>query len=112
MKRSLLLFLALSCFAFADGTQTWTQSKYDEFEKGTSKGVAIRSDGIIELAPAFKAVYTTPSTYIWSIASDKEGNAYVATGSPGRVYRVTPSGQATIVFQPQELQVQALIAAA
>ena len=30
------------------------------------------------------------------------------TGSPARVYRITPEGKSTIIFQPQELQVQAL----
>jgi sugar lactone lactonase YvrE len=93
----------------AEGTRSWEQRKFDDFEKGTAKGVAIRSEGALELAPSFKAIYTTPSTYIWSIAADAQGNAYAATGAPGRVYRITPQGQATVIFQPQELQVQSLL---
>ena len=38
--------------------------------------------GGLELAPAFKAISTTPSTYIWSIAADQSGNLYAATGAP------------------------------
>ena len=34
---------------------------------------------------------------------------YAAAGSPARVYRITPDGQATTIFEPQELQVQALV---
>lgn len=94
--------------AFADGTRTWEQSKFDELSKGTATGVAIRSMGGLELAPAFKQLYATPSTYIWAIASDNAGNVYAATGAPARVYRITPGGQASIIFEPQELQVQAL----
>lgn len=94
--------------AFAEGTRTWEQSKFEELTKGTATGVAIRSAGGLELAPAFKALYATPSTYIWAIAADDAGNVYAATGAPARVYRITPQGQATIVFEPQELQVQAL----
>ena len=94
--------------AFADGTRTWEQSKFDELTKGTPTGVAIRSSGGLELAPSFKLFYATPSTYIWAVASDDAGNIYAATGSPARVYRITPDGQATIIFEPQELQVQAL----
>jgi hypothetical protein len=94
--------------AFAEGTRTWEQSKFDELTKGTTKGVAIRSAGGLELAPVFKPLYATPSTYIWAIASDDAGNVYTATGAPARVYRVTPDGQASIIFEPQELQVQAL----
>ena len=94
--------------AFAEGTRTWEQSKFDELVKGTANGVAIRSSGGLELAPSFKLLYSTPSTYIWAVAADEAGNVYAATGSPARVYRITPDGKSTIIFQPQELQVQAL----
>jgi len=101
--------LALATFALAQGTRTWEQSKFEELTKGTAKGIALRSEGGLELAPAFKALATTPSTYIWSIASDSAGNIYAAAGSPARVYRITPDGQSTAIFEPQELQVQALV---
>ncbi len=95
-------------FASGEGTRTWEQSKFEDLSKGTAAGVAIRSTGGLELAPAFKAISTTPSTYIWSIASDPSGNLYAATGSPARVYRISPQGQSSAIFEPQELQVQAL----
>ncbi len=94
--------------AFAEGTRTWEQSKFDELIKGTATGVAIRSTGGLELAPTFKSLYATPSTYIWAIATDDAGNVYVAAGAPARVYRITPDGKAAIIFEPKELQVQAL----
>ncbi len=101
----------LSSFAFAEGTLTWEQSKFEDLIKGTAHGIAFRSGGGLELAPAFKALATTPSTYIWSIASDAAGNIYVAAGAPARVYRITPDGKVTTIFEPQELQVQALVVA-
>jgi hypothetical protein len=94
--------------AFAEGTRTWEQSKFDDLTKGTATGVAIRSADGLELAPTFKSLYATPSTYIWAIAADDAGNVYMAAGAPARVYRVTPAGKATIIFEPKELQVQAL----
>ena len=101
--------LSLVSTAFAEGTRTWEQSKFDELTKGTATGVAIRSEGGLELAPTFKSFYATPSTYIWSIASDDAGSVYVAAGAPARVYRITPDGKATVIFEPKELQVQALV---
>jgi WD40 repeat protein len=98
----------LTTMALADGTRTWEQSKFDDLTKGTATGVAIRSSGGLELAPSFKLLYATPSTYIWAVASDDAGNVYAASGSPARVYRITPDGNATIIFEPQELQVQTL----
>lgn len=94
-----------------EGTRTWEQSKFADFEQGTAKGVAISSEGWLELAPSFKPLATTPSTYLWAIAADSAGNAYVAAGGPARVYRVTPQGQVSTIFEPKELQVQALVVA-
>src|ERR1017187_4165919 len=113
---ALLVGLFLSALAMnvlvpvvsADGTRTWEQSKFEDLTKGTATGIAIRSSGGVELAPSFKLFYATPSTYIWAVAADESGNVYAATGSPARVYRITPDGQATIIFEPQELQVQTL----
>ncbi len=105
-KASCLLLLTSALWA--EGTQLWRQSNFDEFEKGTSNGVAISSDGRLQLAPSLKSIYTSPSTYIWSVVADAQGNAYVAAGSPARVYRVSPDGKSNIIFEAKELQVQAL----
>src|ERR1700737_4051954 len=106
---SIFIFMLFAVhFAGGEGTRTWEQSKFEELSKGTAAGVAIRSAGGLELAPAFKAISTTPSPYIWSIVADQSGNLYAATGAPARVYRLPPQGQSSAIFEPQELQVQAL----
>src|SRR5205823_14553404 len=91
-----------------EGTQLWQQSKFEEIAKGKSNGVAISSDGRLQLAPSMKSIYTSPSTYVWQVVSDGQGNAYLGAGSPARVYRVTPDGKSTTIFEAKELQVQAL----
>src|SRR5438034_7735067 len=104
------LFLLISAsLAFAQGTRLWKETGYEDFERGTAKGIAISSTGMLELAPAFKVVYTSPSTFIWSIAADKDGTIYVATGSPARVYRIIPDGKGTVIFEPKELQAQSVV---
>src|SRR5438128_11424017 len=110
MKKLFPVFIvfALASLAVAEGTRQWKETGYEEFERGTARGIAIRSTGQIELAPTFKAIYTSPSTFIWSIAADKDGVVYAATGAPGRVYRVTPDGKSTVIFEPKELQVPAI----
>src|SRR5947209_17775271 len=105
---SLVLVISISSAAFAQGTRLWKESSYEDFERGTAKGVAISSTGMLELAPAFKVLYTSPSTFIWSIAADKDGTVYAATGAPARVYRITPDGRSTVIFEPKELQAQSV----
>ena len=104
----MIVVCGISAAALADGTRAWEQSKFEDLIRGTPTGVAIRSAGGLQLAPSFKLLYGTPSTYIWAIAADDAGNVYAATGAPARVYRITPDGKASIIFEPQELQVQTL----
>lgn len=68
--------------------------------------MAITSDGHLVPGPESKAIFTTPSTYVWSIATDREGNAYLATGTPATILRVTPDGKSTTVFTSHDMSVQ------
>ena len=85
--------------ALAQGTKLWTVTRYDEMERGTTDGVAIRSDGRIEAGPATSLLYSTGGNYVWSVAADAAGNAYVGMGGTAAggavVMRVAPDGKAT-----------------
>jgi hypothetical protein len=75
-----LAVLTLATAAHAQGTHLWTQSRIEDFEKGTPQGVALSSDGHLRVAPGLTEVLTTPSTFVWSVAVDKSGTAYLGTG--------------------------------
>jgi hypothetical protein len=92
----------------AQGTRLWTQSRVEEFEKGTPTGVAITSDGTLREAPGLKEIVTTPSTFVWSVAADKGGTAYLGTGSPATVLRVGADGKAFTLFETKDLSVQVM----
>ncbi len=94
--------------ADAQGTHLWTQSRLEEFEKGTPQGVALSSDGHLREAPVLKDELTTPSTFVWSIAVDKNGTAYLGTGSPATVERVGRDGKAFTLFETRDLTVQSV----
>ena len=92
----------------AQGTHLWSQSRLDEFEKGTPQGVALSSDGHLREAPLLKEALTTPSTFVWSIAVDKNGTAFLGTGSPATVQRVGKDGKAFTLFETRDLTVQSV----
>src|SRR5947208_10969836 len=94
--------------ACAQGTHLWTQSKLEEFEKGTSHGVALESDGRLREGPGLRDLYTTPSTFVWSVAANKNGVAFVGTGSPGSVVRIahTTGSKPFVLFETRDLSVQ------
>jgi hypothetical protein len=106
----------LPVLASAQGTKLWSVERYDEMEKGSTAGVAIRSDGRLEAGPATSLLYATGKSYVWSIASDVAGNGYLGLGGTSSgsavVMKVTPDGKATQIFAGKELAVQALHVAA
>ncbi|MGD0938151.1 MAG: hypothetical protein ABR905_00475 [Terracidiphilus sp.] len=99
--------MAVASFASsAQGTHLWTQSRLEEFEKGTPQGVALSSDGTLRTGPGLTELLTTPSTTVWSVAADKSGTAYLGTASPATVLRVTPDGKSFTLFEAKDLSVQ------
>jgi len=84
----------------------WTQSKLEDFEKGTPQGVALTSDGHLREGPALSEVLTTPSTFVWSVTADKNGTAYLGTASPATVLRVGADGKPFTLFETKDLSVQ------
>ncbi len=97
---------AAAPLAVAQGTHLWTQSRLEEFEKGTPQGVALLSDGQLRQGPNLTEVLTTPSTYVWSVAVDKSGTAYLGTASPAAVLRVGADGKEFTLFETKDLSVQ------
>jgi WD40 repeat protein len=92
----------------AEHTRYWRQSDSSEFEKGTAKGVAIRSDGKLMPAPEFSA-YSDPNlAYIWQLRLDSAGRLYAAGGPNAKVVRLDEAGKTTTVFESSELAAQAI----
>jgi len=105
---SLLLYLLVCLPVLAEHTRRWRQSSYDEFLKGTAHGVAVRSDGRLELAPKFNLIAEANASYLWSTHLDSKGNLYAAGGSPAKVFRFDPAGKSTVVFESTDLAAPAI----
>lgn len=94
--------------ARAEHTRFWQQSTFDEFDKGTHKGVALRSDGTLMPAPEFKLFGDPALAYVWAMAVDSHGRLYAAGGSDAKVVRVTGTEKPVTVFESSDLEAQAL----
>jgi outer membrane protein assembly factor BamB len=103
-----LLVSFLASFSIADHTRRWRQSSYEEFLKGTAKGVAVRSDGHLELAPRFSLISDADASYLWSLRSDAAGALYAGGGSPAKVFRFESQGKPKTVFESTDLLAQAI----
>jgi hypothetical protein len=102
------LQLALAMPIVAQGTHLWSQTRLEDFEKGTPQGVAIGSNGNLSQGPGLTDAFTTPSTFVWSLAVDKSGTSYVGTGSPALVLRGSADKAAKpfTLFETKDLSVQ------
>jgi hypothetical protein len=95
--------------ALAEHTRFWKQSDYAQFDKGTAKGVAIRSDGRLLPAPHFAQFADPNLAYLWAARTDSKGRLYVAGGSNAKVIRLDDKGAGTTVFESEELSAQAIV---
>ena len=92
----------------AEHTRRWLQATYEEFLKGTAHGVAVRSDGRLELAPKFTLLSDADASYLWSLKLDPKGALYAAGGSPAKVFRFDGNGKPATVFESSDLVAQAI----
>jgi hypothetical protein len=104
---AILLILAVSAVR-AEHTRYWREASFDEFERGNAKGVALRSDGKLLLAPRFEPLADPSAAYLWALRADAKGNLYAAGGSTAKVVKYDAAGAATTVFTSTELSAQAL----
>src|SRR5947207_2700385 len=105
---SLVLFLLSSSPLLSERTRRWRQSTYEEFLKGTPHGVAVRSDGRLELAPKFTLLADADASYLWSVRLDPKGTLYAAGGPPGKVFRFDSNAKPSVVFDSTDLSAQAI----
>ena len=105
----LVVFLFCVMPAAAEHTRFWRQSDYDAFQKGDAKGVALRSDGTLILAPKFSPFADASLAYLWSVRLDSHGNLYAAGGSNAKVVKFDGGGKPSAVFESQDMTAQALV---
>src|SRR6202161_4212565 len=94
--------------ANAEHTRSWRQSTYEEFLKGTSTGVTVRSDGRLELSPKFTLLADADASFLWTLRTDPKGVLYAAGGSPAKVFRFDASGKPSKAFESTDLAAQAI----
>jgi outer membrane protein assembly factor BamB len=105
---AVVVVLAGAAVLRAEHTRYWRQSSFDEFERGTAKGIALRSDGKLMLAPRFTSLADVNLAFLWALRADSKGNLYAAGGSGAKVIKIDASGKTTTAFESTELSAQAL----
>ena len=103
-----LLALGLVPAAHAVVTEKVTHDTFAEFSAGEFDNVSLTSDGHLELAPAMTNLASVTDPIIWAAVQDEKGNVFFGTGNQGKVYKLTPKGELSTFFAPNEVMVHAL----
>jgi hypothetical protein len=104
----LAIAILLPVSALAEHTRYWRQTDFSEFQKGTAKGVAVRSDGKLRPALKFDSFADPNLAYVWALRLNSHGQLYAAGGSDAKVLRFDDAGKPTTVFESTELAAQAI----
>lgn len=116
--RKLKLVVATTLLCLLVGTvqagkvDTWRQSSAADFEKGKTKQTVISDRGQIRLSRELRAWGNLKAAFVWDLVEDKDGNVYAATGEEGKVFKITPAGEASLLYDSDEQHVFTLALAA
>jgi WD40 repeat protein len=111
-RKNIVCLLALAVLlplaARAEHTRYWRQTDFAEFQKGTPKGVSVRSDGKLRPAPQFGSFADPNLAYIWAMRLNSKGQLYAAGGSDAKVLRFDDAGKPATIFESSELAAQSI----
>ncbi|MFQ3548327.1 MAG: SpoIVB peptidase S55 domain-containing protein [Armatimonadota bacterium] len=88
---------------------TWSQSKKDEFSKGTFEGTSATSNNKLEIVPKLEKLIETKEQYVWCVLPNENG-VYIGTGGFGRIYHISKDGKEKLFFETGEQQVHSMVA--
>jgi sugar lactone lactonase YvrE len=105
-----LLILTLLFPSAIRGTETafWQVGSFEEFLQGTLSNVSLDTEGDLHLSPRSRVVFSPEEALALSLTRDQKGNIYIGTGHQGKVFRVDPKQNSTLLFTAREPDIFAL----
>jgi hypothetical protein len=106
------LLLAILAFTpsivHAAKVKVWHHCTPGHHERAQLAGTVVTNEGALRLSRQLKPLAKLEAAHVWDLVEDRNGNLYAATGDEGRIYKVTPDGHATVVYQSEDSEVLCL----
>ncbi len=105
---AMAILCALALTSYAATSTVWEVSGFNDLMKGRVNGLSVDANG--RLQTGLSTVWTSSlgQPAFWSMVAAPDGSIYAATGHSGKVFRVSPAGQASSVWSSQQSEVFAL----
>jgi len=94
--------------ASAASTKIWVSDTASDFSSGEARGIAVGIDGSLVLSRDARRVEGVSEATLFGVASDRQGNVYLATGDGGRIVRVSAAGKSDVFATLKEKEVTAV----
>ena len=91
--------------------KVWHQHTPAQYEKAQLRQMVVSSEGTLRLSRQLRPLAGLDASHVWDMVEDRDGNLYVATGTPGEIYKVPPGGKPAVVYSGEQSQVLCLAAA-
>jgi hypothetical protein len=109
MKRVAVLLALAAGILRASTSTTWEMNTYADFVRGHFSGVSLERDGRLALAPRLNTVFSTGQPVIWSVAQAPDGSIYLGTGHRGRLYKISPAGDSSLIWTSDQPEIFAVV---
>ncbi|MBD3180776.1 hypothetical protein GF312_00690 [Candidatus Poribacteria bacterium] len=109
-----LMTICLILFAFVSyspgvTTTVWEQRSHRDFNAGKPVNVSISGKNQVILSRELISIQgEIPELSVWCLAQDSKGNIYAGTGDNGKLFKITPSGEASLLFDSPETDIFSL----
>ncbi len=94
--------------AFAGKVKLWQTAAPADYDHASLRATAVSSEGVVRLGRRLTSVPGLEVAHVWDVVEDKVGNLFAATGDEGRIYKVSPAGDVSIVYAGPDSQVLCL----
>lgn len=97
--------------ASAVGTRAFQLEKIDDLKGGDLTGVSVDSNGTVRAGFTLGTTAIADVTSVWSSVVLADGSVLLGTGSDGKIYKVSPTGQTTLVATTGQMAVSSMVVA-
>ncbi len=105
---AVMVLVSLCSSLDAAKVKVWHQYSSSHYDKAQFANVVVSNEGALRLSRQLQPLASLEATHVWDIVEDKDGNLIAATGDEGRIYKVAPDGDVSILYTAKASQVLCL----
>src|SRR5437899_1891591 len=88
--------------------KVWQHYSQAHYEKAQFKQAVVNNEGTLRLSRQVKAFANLQAMHVWDIIEDKAGNLIVATGTEGKLFKISTDGKVDLLYSSRDSQILCL----